>query len=58
MNDINEHLNAGVCIGPEGKKVTIKVIMYADDIVIIAESSDMMKMMLNRMSKTRGKATV
>lgn len=49
MNDINEHLNGGVCIGPEGKKVTIKVIMYADDIVIIAESSDMMKMMLNRM---------
>lgn len=42
MNDINKHLN-------EGKKVTIKVIMYADDIVIIAESSYMMKMMLNRM---------
>jgi hypothetical protein len=49
MNDLADKLRGGVGFGPEGHKRKIGLIMYADDIVICAESPDMIKMMLNEL---------
>lgn len=44
MNDLEGALKGSVEFGDGHKRERIKVIMYADDIAIVAESSDKLKM--------------
>lgn len=47
MNDMENSVRGGIKIGTGEEESKIKSIMYADDVVILAESSDMIKMMFN-----------
>lgn len=50
LNDLNESIPGGVTIN-EKKNRKIKSVMYADDIAIIAETPDAMKLMLSKLSQ-------
>lgn len=49
MNDVEESLKGGADFSPKERKENVNVIMYADDLALVADTSDSMKMMINRL---------